>query len=1096
MAAATMVAGFTGPGAAAAHKDRTGATAQGSARPAAEGRTTEVVLITGDTVVVDGSGQVVRIDRGPDRKDVPVHVTRRGDRTLAIPLDAQRLISEGRLDQQLFDVTELSRPEYRSPGGLGLIVRYEGAAKASRTAVTQAVGAAKAGRDLPVLNAQAVRVKDAAAATKVWAALTGTGADAKTDRVSAPGVAKVWLDAKYRSMLERSAVQIGAPAAWQAGFDGRGVKIAVLDTGVDETHPDLTGRQLAERNFSSSPDAVDRHGHGTHVASIAAGTGAASQGRSKGIAHGAGVIDAKVLDDSGIADTSAVVAGIEWATAQGADVVNLSLGRRDGPGVDPVEEAVSRLTRSTGALFVTSAGNAGFEGDSSVTTPGTVEEALTVGSIDEYNFVSAFSGRGPNLTDAGMKPDLVAPGEGIVAAAPGGGYASRTGTSMGTAHAAGAAALLKQKHPTWKAGALKGVLAGAAKDAPNPVFEQGHGQLDVAAALGKTVVAETPTLSFGRQSWPRHDDVPVTKKVTYRNAGSAPVALDLKATGQGPDGKPAPSGFFRLSADRVTVPAGGTASVDVTADTRAGAVDGLYTAVLTATGGGQSVRSLGVVDREVESYDLTVKHVGRNGQPAPRFNTLMAGLTGLGGEKVYDLDHFRFANTHTMRVPKGSYFLTSFMLDGAAQPPADVVHQPYLNVDRDTTVTVDARVTEPVRITPPDPAATSEMASLLTYADVEGKEFRDNWYYDTFDKFRIGHLGPALPRGVTGQGFNSVWTKGPGESYQLAHLVKGRTLPTGFEKDVKKSELTTITAELGSPVTGGTGALEARVRFDNGWRAFGQVAATVPLPGKATVHVNTAGVRWQLTMEDQRPTGWGPSFASGYQRYAAGRDETVRLGVGVFGPSVGAWEDGLPQVSSGAITRNGDVIHGCLPLYADGRARWGELRADTYAIAMHRNGVKTHQATTPLCWNEFTVPADEAEYRLSATYTRNRNTVASTRVSAEWTFTSKRTSAPVDLPVSAVRFEPALALDSTAPAGAAMKVPVVVEGSAAGKRLKSLTVRTSLDDGRTWTDVPVVKGAISVTNPAAGQGIAFQAVAEDVEGNTVTQTIHDAYRGR
>ncbi|MFH8617485.1 S8 family peptidase [Streptomyces sp. NPDC017979] len=1092
MAAATTAAGFTAPGVAATAEDRTGATARQSARPTTEGRTTEVALITGDTVVADGSGQVVRIERGPGRKGIPIHVTRRGDRTLAIPLDAQRLISEGRLDDQLFDVTELSRPEYRTPGGLGLIVRYKGAASAPRKAVAKAAGAAGVKRDLPVLNAQAVRVKDAAGAARMWDALTDAGSGAKTDRTSTPDVEKVWLDAKYRASLERSAAQIGAPAAWQAGYDGRGVKIAVLDTGVDETHPDLVGRQIAERNFSSSPDAVDRNGHGTHVASIAAGTGAASQGRNKGIAHGAGVIDAKVLDDGGSGTASQILAGMEWAVAQGADVVNMSIGSMDRPGLDPMEEAVNRLTATTGVLFAVAAGNSGKEG---VTSPGSADAALTVGAVDEFDDIARFSGVGPTVSDSGMKPDVTAPGVGIVAAAPGGGHVPKSGTSMATPHAAGAAAALKQKHPTWRAEALKGALAGSAKPGRWSVFQQGHGRIDVSAALARTVLAESPTLSFGRQEWPRHDDVPVTKKMTYRNTGTTPITLALQVTGAGPDGKPAPNGFFRLSGDRVTVPAGGTASVDVTADTRAGTVDGLYTAALTATGGGQTIRSIGSVDREIESYALTVKHIGRDGQPAPEFVTLLAGLTGLGRDKTYDLDPYRFPHTYTMRVPAGSYFLTSFMWNQAEQR-TDVVNQPYLNVDRDTTVTVDARITEPIRITVPDPTAKSDVASLLTYADVDGKEFRDNWVSETFNAYRIGHMGPPLPRGVTGQGFNSVWTKGLKESYQLAHLVKGRTLPTGFEKDFKKSELATITTELGSPVAGGTGALEVTARFDNGWSTFGRTAATVPLPGKATMHVNTAGVRWHLAMYERRPAGSSPYFTTGYQRYAAGRATTVRLGVGVFGPAVAGWELADPPDGSGKITRNGDAIYGCLPMYADGRARWGELDADTHAIAVHRNGVKIHQATTSMCWNNFTVPADKAEYRLSVTETHNQNTAVSTRVSAEWTFTSQRTTAPVDLPVSAVRFEPELALDSTAPAGAVMKVPVVVEGSAAGKRLKSLTVRTSLDDGRTWTDVPVVKGAVTVTNPAAGQGIAFQAVAEDVDGNKLNQTIHNAYRGR
>ncbi|MEU9607304.1 hypothetical protein [Streptomyces sp. NPDC048057] len=215
------------------------------------------------------------------------------------------------------------------------------------------------------------------------------------------------------------------------------------------------------------------------------------------------------------------------------------------------------------------------------------------------------------------------------------------------------------------------------------------------------------------------------------------------------------------------------------------------------------------MDREIESYDLTIKHIGRDGQPAPGFVTLLAGMTGLGHDKTYDLNHYQYSPTHTLPVPAGSYFLTSLMYDQSVQSPVDVVNRPYVNVDRDTTVTLDSRITKPIRITVPDPTATS------------------------------------------------IWTKGPAESYQLAHLVKGRTLPTGFEKDVTKDELATITAELGSPVAGSTGVLEATARFYNGWSTFGQTAATVALPGKTTMHVNTAGVRWHLAMQEQRPAGSG-----------------------------------------------------------------------------------------------------------------------------------------------------------------------------------------------------------------------------------------------
>ncbi|BFO21138.1 hypothetical protein SHKM778_75260 [Streptomyces sp. KM77-8] len=245
----------------------------------------------------------------------------------------------------------------------------------------------------------------------------GQGTARLSGSPAAKKVEKVWLDGKRQASLDKSVAQTGAPTAWSAGYDGTGVKVAVLDTGVDQTHPDLAGQEIAERNFSDAEDSVDRFGHGTHVASTVAGTGAGSQGRYKGVAPGARILDGKVLDDRGGGWDSGIIAGMEWAVAEGAQVVNLSLGDTDTQGIDPLEETVNRLSAETDTLFVIAAGNEGEGGESTVGSPGSAESALTVGAVDKADKLADFSSRGPRVGDGGIKPDLTAPGVDITAAA-------------------------------------------------------------------------------------------------------------------------------------------------------------------------------------------------------------------------------------------------------------------------------------------------------------------------------------------------------------------------------------------------------------------------------------------------------------------------------------------------------------------------------------------------------------------------------------------------------------------------------------------------------------------------------------------------------
>jgi subtilisin family serine protease len=154
---------------------------------------------------------------------------------------------------------------------------------------------------------------DAAGRAVLWQQLTTTSLRG--------GIDHVWLDGQRKLSLDVSVPQIGAPAAWKAGLDGAGVTVAVLDSGIDATHPDLKDQISQARNFTTVPDTDDTVGHGTHVASTIAGTGAASGGRYRGVAPGAKLLVGKVCTD--VCEDSDILAGMAWAAR---------LHRTDRPG--------------------------------------------------------------------------------------------------------------------------------------------------------------------------------------------------------------------------------------------------------------------------------------------------------------------------------------------------------------------------------------------------------------------------------------------------------------------------------------------------------------------------------------------------------------------------------------------------------------------------------------------------------------------------------------------------------------------------------------------------------------------------------------------
>ncbi|MFJ7177138.1 S8 family serine peptidase [Streptomyces massasporeus] len=1076
-----------------------GEQAAASAKPASLTAKHRITLITGDRVVLDAKGRVIGLEHAKGREKVPVQIRKVDGHTLVIPADAARLVATGKLDQRLFDVTELNKATTRKAQkkGLKVIVGYRGSAAATKADVREAGTLSRA---LKSVNADAVQTPQQDT-PELWDAVTN-------GEKTASGIAHVWLDGVRKASLDKSVPQIGAPKAWSAGYDGKGTKIAVLDTGVDATHDDLKGQVAGAKNFTTSPDASDKVGHGTHVASIAAGTGKKSGGTYKGVAPGAKILNGKVLDDGGFGSDSEILAGMEWAVAEGADVINMSLGGGDTPAIDPLEAAVNKLSDEKGVLFAIAAGNEGDFGEQTIGSPGSAAAALTVGAVDDKDKLADFSSRGPGM-DGALKPDVTAPGVDITAAsAPGNqiaqevgekpaGYMTISGTSMATPHVAGAAAILKQQHPDWKYAELKGALTGSTKGGKYTPFEQGSGRVQVDKAIKQTVIAEPVSVSFGVQQWPHTDDKPVTKELTYRNLGTKDVTLKLMSTATNPKGQAVPSGFFKLGATSVTVPAGGKASVPFTANTKlGGTVDGAYSAYVTATGGGQTVRTAAAVQREVESYDLTLKFLDRDGKAAKNYSADLTGIAGLGegkGASPYDED-----GTVTARVPKGTYVLNTNIYVGDDPEKfqgVDWLAQPKLNLTKNTTITLDARKAKPVDITVPATGVTSEFASADYTVESGDSSYGFGWWLDSYDGFRSAHVGPQITDGSVTQQWDGHWSKGADEEYNVVAGGKVKQLATGFTKHYKASELATVKAGLGAAASGKKGALNAV-----GWMPWSSSASSIgmqqALPGTRTIHLSAqGGVKWQLEFaqsggvdEDGFPVDEA-AYAMGTHAFAAGKSYAKTVNTAVFGPHL---------TGDFGVIREGNEIYGSLPLFADGKGNAGYSKFSAVDTTLYRNGTKVGSNDDPLFGDkQFKVPAADAAYKLTTSVKRSvKVAAASTRVDASWTFRSKKTSGITKLPVSTARFGATTGLDSKAPAGKTVKVPVTVEGAAKGGSLKSLSVYVSYDYGKTWKKLTVKDGKVSVKNPAKGKAISFHAKIADKKGNKSTISIYNAYYGK
>ncbi|MET8401619.1 S8 family serine peptidase [Streptomyces sp900116325] len=576
----------------------------------------DVTLVTGDVVTLTtfkGKAQpAFRVHPdGPSRGLAVVQRSETG--TYVIPQAARRAVTANAIDLELFNVERLVAEGYDDASTKALPLVLD---NSDGSGVPKAAPQARATATLKSINSRAVDVPKTKAGA-FWKQNDDTG------ERKALHVGKIWLDAKVDVDLAQSVPQIGAPTLWKAGFDGKGVKVAVLDTGVDATHPDLAGRVSQQQNFSHAADAVDHAGHGTHVAATIGGSGTGNG--AKGVAPDADLISGKVLDDTGSGYLSDIIAGIEWATAEHADIVNMSLGTADpDDGTGPLSVAVDQATAEHGTLFVVSAGNSGPD---TIGSPASAKDALTVGALNRDGSRPNFSSTGPRIGDYGVKPEISAPGVGIVAARAKGTslgrpvddlYTAMDGTSMASPHVAGAAALLKQAHPDWSWQQLKASLVGSAQPGDYRAEEGGSGRVDVARAQEQLAYVVPAAVNLGAA--PFVDGAPyktLTTEAAIHNDAATARTFTLTSSITSSIGDPLPDGAVRLSTNEVTVPAGGAASVTITADPNVLTAETLYSGLVTAvaTDSTASVRVPVSFYVEPPLRTITVRGTATNGKP-------------------------------------------------------------------------------------------------------------------------------------------------------------------------------------------------------------------------------------------------------------------------------------------------------------------------------------------------------------------------------------------------------------------------------------------------------------------------------------------------
>jgi subtilisin family serine protease len=1083
----------------------------GTASAAGAGGSATVTLVTGDRVTLmpsDGEQPNVVFDPAPGSEPTGFDVLRDGTHVHVVPDDVASLVPEV-LDPALFDVTALVEMGYddRHRDDLPLIVRRgSGQRDASPLRSVSTLGSIRA-------SAVELDKDDAADLGDDLAAIGSPGR--RSTAAALGGVTRIWLDRKVEmAALDGYLTQVRAPAAWSAGLNGAGVAVAVLDTGVDDGHPALAGQVDAQTNFTTAASPVDGNGHGTHVASLVAGTGAGSDGARQGIATGADLLSAKVLDDDGFGLQSWVIAGMEWAAAEGADVVNLSLGGPPAATDDPLVQSLENLTAQTGTLFVVAAGNRGGLGASPFTieTPGSAAAALTVGSVTATDSLALSSSEGPTLGSYRLKPDVAAPGVGILGARAGARdadlYLPMSGTSQATPIVAGAAALLIQQHPDWTWERVKAQIVGTADPAPfQTSWSHGGGRLDLDQATHQNLTTDVATLGFGSLRHP--DDAPKTRTVTLSNDGPEPVSLVISDEQRDEAGVAAPEDALVASPASLTVPAGGTASTTVTLDPGL-LEDGLWQGGMSFSSDGTTLLRLpfGVYD-EPERYELDVRMIDRNGDPYDP----ATGAEDPNGDTtipIFNADNGFFyrlrpdENGHaTARVAPGTYSIFGRIITPAGTGSREtfaIAGTAGLEVDADTSYVIDAR--DARRLDPPTvkgQRTEPQVAVGITYS--RHSETRGYTEFGFFDPQEVADgrvfITPTEP--VRSGSFEATfrWRLAPSgsvtptspDAYDL--LLNGPRFPDPLSPALSRRDVARL-ARVDTTFTpvGAPGEYRAGTVYQTVETGVGFVYRTPQqVPGTTRVLMTAApDVLWGHCLAV--PANANRELCDDLHPYRPRERVDDRFGASLHPEPFAARHSPSTMYIQTGIT---DDAH---------KSALDPSAVDSSRLTLFKDG--EHVATQEAAFGFFPLPNEGGRFRVEQEWTLREAFSQSRRARTVWTFES---APPTDPSQGGSTTPPFMTLDYGADvdhlgrAAPRRRLRLDLEaghltGAAAPDRIDAMRLWWSVDGGDSWhrsstrrTGTASFRAAVPGNALQAGRDVSLRAAATDAAGNEVDQTV-------